>query len=155
MNATCTPLQVWFWRAYLVTMQTLGMSALQFQRQLGLNCNQAVFQLLHKLRAGMVRPDRDLIGAQWPVELDEAFVGGKTRGEGHGVHHKMYVASTVEVLQKHNKRGGRLRLQVLNDLGKRSLETFVTGKIESHSHVVSLGANRIGMVDRRLGHPRT
>jgi hypothetical protein len=36
MHATRTPLQVWFWAAYLVTTQTPGMSALQFQRQLGL-----------------------------------------------------------------------------------------------------------------------
>ena len=30
MHATRTPLQVWFWAAYLVTTQTPGMSALQF-----------------------------------------------------------------------------------------------------------------------------
>ena len=33
MHATRTPLQVWFWAAYLVTAQTPGMSALQFQRR--------------------------------------------------------------------------------------------------------------------------
>lgn len=67
MHATRTPLQVWFWGAYLVTTQTPGMSALQFQRQLGLRRYETAFQVLHKLRAGMVRPDRDRIGAQWPV----------------------------------------------------------------------------------------
>jgi hypothetical protein len=34
-------------------------SAVQFQRQLGLKRYETAFQLLHKLRAGMVRPDRD------------------------------------------------------------------------------------------------
>ena len=34
MHATRTPLQVWFWAAYLVTTQAPGLSALQFQRQL-------------------------------------------------------------------------------------------------------------------------
>ena len=59
MHATRTPLQVWFWGAYLVMTQTPGMSALQFQRQLGIHRYETAFQLLHKLRAGMVRPDRD------------------------------------------------------------------------------------------------
>ncbi len=145
MHATRTPLQVWFWGAYLVTTQTPGMSALQFQRQLGLRRYETAFQVLHKLRAGMVRPDRDRIGAQWPIELDETLLGGKTRGEGRGVHHKIYVAGAVEVRQKQDKRGrravyaGRLRLQVLNDRGKRSLETFVTENIETHSHVITDG----------------
>jgi len=121
------------------------LTALQFQRQLGLRRYETAFQVLHKLRAGMVRPDRDRIGAQWPVELDETLVGGKTRGEGRGVHHKMYVVGAVEVRQKQDKHGrravyaGRLRLRVLNDRGKRSLETFVTENIETHSHVTTDG----------------
>ena len=145
MHATRTPLQVWFWGAYLVATQTPGMSALQFQRQLGMSRYETAFLLLHKLRAGMVRPDRDRIGAQWPVELDEALVGGKTRSEGRGVHHKVYVAGAVEVRQKQGKRGrravyaGRLRLQVLKDRGKRSLETFVTDNVEPHSQVTTDG----------------
>ena len=64
MHATLTPLQVWFWAAYLVTTQTQSMSAMQFQRQLGLARYETAFQMLHKLRAAMVRPDRDRIGAQ-------------------------------------------------------------------------------------------
>jgi hypothetical protein len=39
-----------------------GMSAMQFQRQLGIARYETAFQILHKLRAGMVRPDRDRIG---------------------------------------------------------------------------------------------
>jgi len=77
MHATRTPLQVWFWGAYLVTTQTPGMSALQLQRQLGIRRYETAFHLLHKLRAGMVRPDRDQIGGDWPVEVDETLVGGR------------------------------------------------------------------------------
>jgi len=38
-----------------VTTQTPGQSALQFQRQLGLKRYETAFQMLHKLRAGLVR----------------------------------------------------------------------------------------------------
>lgn len=93
MHATRTPLLAWFWGAYLVATQTLGMSALQFQRQLWLHRNETAFQLLYKVRAGMFRPNRDRIGGQWTVELDEVLIGGKTRG----VHHRVYVAGAAEV----------------------------------------------------------
>ena len=86
MERSRTPLSTWFWAAYLVASQTKGMSAVQFQRQLGLTRYETAFGILHKLRAGMVRPDRDRIGAGEGeyVEVDESYVGGWTRGEGRG-----------------------------------------------------------------------
>jgi hypothetical protein len=57
MEGTHTPLSVWFWADYLVASQTAGISATQFQRQIGLSRYETAFQILHKLRAGMVRPD--------------------------------------------------------------------------------------------------
>ncbi len=85
MHATRTSLQAWFLAAYLMTSKTPGMSALQLQRQLGLSRYETAFQILHKLRVGMVRPSRDSIGLDWPVEVDETLVGGRTRGKGRGV----------------------------------------------------------------------
>ncbi len=93
MERSHTPLNVWFWAAYLLASQTPGMSAVQFQRQLGLSRYETAFQILHKLRSGMVRPNQDRIGGQPKnhVEVDETWVGGRTRGEGRGVHHKVPV----------------------------------------------------------------
>ena len=100
MQDTRTPLSTWFWGAYLMTTQTPGISSTQFQRQLGLSSRQTSFTLLHKLRSCMVRPDRDKIGREWPVEIDECYVGGVTRGEGSGVHHMTMVIGAVEVCTK-------------------------------------------------------
>src|ERR1700684_1050755 len=77
MERSHTPLSIWFWAAYLVASQTPGMSAVQFQRQLGLSRYETAFQILHKLRAGMVRENRDRIGGEFPCEVDETYVGGK------------------------------------------------------------------------------
>src|SRR5712671_1336152 len=55
MQSSHTPLSTWFWGAYLMTTQTPGQSAVQFQRQLGLARYETAFQILHKLRA-----DREL-----------------------------------------------------------------------------------------------
>ena len=53
--------------------------------------------MLHNLRSGMVRPERDTSGGEHPVEVDECYVGGRTRGEGRGTHHKATVVGAVEV----------------------------------------------------------
>lgn len=69
MQGSHMPLSVWFWAAYLVASHTAGMSAAHFQRQLGLSRYETAFQILHKLRAGMARPDADCI---WWVKTGEA-----------------------------------------------------------------------------------
>jgi len=142
MQGSHMPLSTWFWAAYLVASQTPGISAVQFQRQLRLSRYETAFGLLHKLRAGMVRPDRDRIGGvpKTHIEVDETWVGGRTRGEGRGVHHKTLVAAAVEV--RHRKPGtaqdkrkdgryaGRLRLAVADDRSAASLCGFVENAVE-------------------------
>lgn len=73
-----------------------GISAVQFQRHLGLAHYETAFQMLHRLRAGMVRPDQDRIGAEWLVEVDETLVGGRTQGCATVWHsNKVKAASTT------------------------------------------------------------
>lgn len=97
MEKSKLPLYMWFWGAFLVTSLTPGMSALQFQKMLGIRRYETAFNMLHKLRVAMVRPERDSIGGEWPVEVDETYVGGATQGEGRGRHHKTLVGGIVEV----------------------------------------------------------
>lgn len=150
LERTRTPLSTWFWGAYLLSSMTPGMSAVQFQRQLGLNRYETAFQILHKLRAGMVRPERDRIG-QPPdhVEVDETWVGGKTRGEGRGVHNQTLVVGAVEVRQRKDtktgkgapRRGGRyagrLRLEVVPRRTAKALCGFVEASVEPGTMVVT------------------
>src|SRR6202166_2883127 len=111
MARSHTPLSVWFWSAYLVSSQTPGMSAVQLQRQLGLSRYETAFQILHKLRAGMVRPDRDRIGGaigiKDHVEVGGTYIGGPTRGEGKRPHteDKTIVIAAVEVRTRPAKKG--------------------------------------------------
>jgi len=156
MQSTHTPLSTWFWGAYLVTTQTPGQSALQFQRQLGLTRYETAFQILHKLRSGMVRPDRDGIGGEHIVEVDECFIGGSTRGEGRGVHHKVTVVGAVEVRERkdaedraakyrqHHKDGvplkklvyaGRLRLRLIEGRDAKSLLLFILENVAKGTKV--------------------
>jgi hypothetical protein len=128
------------------------MSAVQFQRQLGLKRYETAFQLLHKLRTAMVRPDRDRIGGHFSVEVDETFVGGRTVGEGRGRHHKTLVVGAIEKRKRKTKKrqgdsgraprrgdlyAGRLRLHIVPDRSAKSLEGFVLNAVQPGTHVTT------------------
>jgi transposase-like protein len=149
MEGTHTPLSVWFWAAYLVASQTPGISATQFQRQIGLSRYETAFQILHKLRAGMVRPDQDRIGGRpgEHIEVDEAYVGGRTRGKGRGVTDKVLVACAVEVRQrkpgtkldkrKGGRYAGRVRLDVVVNRGADALCGFVESAVAPGTQIIT------------------
>ena len=149
MERSHTPLSVWFWAAYLVASQTQGMSAVQFQRQLGLTRYETAFGILHKLRAGMVRPDQDRIGGRTGehVEVDETYVGGRTRGEGRGIHHETLVTAAVEVRhrepgtaqdkRKDGRYAGRVRLSIADDRSAGSLVGFVESAVMPGALVIT------------------
>lgn len=151
MENTRTPLSTWFWAAYLLSSSTPGMSAVQFQRQLDLSRYETAFQILHKLRAGMVRPDQDRIGTGTMsdhVEIDEVWIGGRSKGQGRGVHNKTLVSGAVEVRTKAAvvgkaapRRGGRyagrLRMAVVPNRTAKALCGFVERAVDTGSMVVT------------------
>lgn len=104
--------------------------------------------MLHKLRAGMVRPEHDKIGGnpREHVEVDKTWVGGRTRGEGRGVHHKVLVACAVEVRcrkpgtkranRKDGRYAGRVRLAVIPDRSAHSLCGFIENAVAPGSLII-------------------
>lgn len=136
MHRTRTPLRKWFIAAYLVSTLTPGISAVQLQRQLGLRSYETAFNMLHKLRAAMVRPDRGRIHGV--VEMDETYIGAPKPGKsGRGAYGKVIVAGAIEVLgrSERHQRAGRLRLRIVPDLTARSLMGFARRSIEEGSWV--------------------
>src|SRR6516164_2506246 len=90
---------------------------------------------LHPVKGSLPTYEQINIGDQHPVEVDEALVGGRTRGEGRGNHHKTTVVGAIEVRTrrpaaegKKQKRiiyAGRLRLRLVQDRGAKELTKFV------------------------------
>jgi len=138
MHRTRTPLRIWFYAAYLAVTQTPGMSARQFRRQVGLKSYEVAFNMLHKLRAAMVRPERDKIHGL--VEMDETFIGGPEHGKvGRGALGKVLVAGAVEIRDnpKDGTMSGRLRLKIIPDASFESLYSFISLNIEMKSIIVT------------------
>jgi hypothetical protein len=134
------------------------MSALPCQRPLGLRRDKTAFQRLHKRRAARVRPGRERIGAEWPVEVDETYVGDATQGEGRGRPPKTLVVGRVEVRprrktpgpdpnlpsgQRPPRRGGhrrsliagRWRLPVIPNRQQETLEPLMVANVPPRTQV--------------------
>ena len=133
LHGTRTPLTLWFWAAYLMTTATQGISAVQLQRQLGIERHETVWVILHKLRRAMVNPERaSLTGA---VEVDECFVGGHEAGRRGGrllKGSKMLVVVAVEV---RGAGSGRVRTQVIDGASADTLCGFVTATVAAGATV--------------------
>ena len=102
MARSHTPLSVWFWSAYLVSSQTPGMSAVQLRRQLGLSRYETAFQILRKLRAGMVRPRIRTGSAAGPASTSKSMKPGLAAGRAATA-----VASHDKVLRRQRCAGSR------------------------------------------------
>lgn len=74
MHRSRQHLTTWFYAAYLMSTLTPGISALQFQKQLGIKRYETAFNMLHKLRSALVAPDREKLKGE--VEVDECYIGG-------------------------------------------------------------------------------
>ena len=140
MERSHTPLNVWFWAAYLVASQTPGMSAVQFQRQLVFRATRRPFNSPQApLGHGAAQPRQDRWTAKNHVEVDETWVGGRTRGEGRVFTTRFSVSCAIEV--RHRKPGtkldnrkdgryaGRVRLAVVLDRSAESLCGFVESTV--------------------------
>jgi len=133
---THKPLTLWFRAIWYITSQKNGTSALGLQRILGLGSYRTAWTWLHKLRRAMVRQGRDkLIGI---VEVDEAYIGSPGSGgkRGRGAENKIIIAVAVEI---NDKKIGRIRIDVINDVSSISLHEFIEQTIEKGSTIVTDG----------------
>jgi transposase-like protein/Zn ribbon nucleic-acid-binding protein len=135
MERTHTPLAVWFLGAFLMATLKPGISALQFQQQAGLRRYETAFQILHKLRAAMVAPDRSKLSGE--VEVDESYIGGHEIGKpGRGADKKSLVIGAVEVLHGDKRSySGRIRLALIPTFSFVHLSDFLNQNVEPGSIV--------------------
>ncbi len=136
---THTSLSIWFQGAFIMTTLKLGISALQFQQQAGIGRYETAFQILHKLRATMVAPERSKLGGM--IECDETYIGGHELGKpGRGAEKKSLVVGAVEVVQGENgPYSGRIRLELIPTADYVHLSDFLVKNVERGTTVKTDG----------------
>ena len=124
LHNTKTPLTTWFWAAYLAVTDKRGLSALLFQRQLGLRRYETAWMLLHKLRRAMVNANREPLHGD--VEMDDTWIGGPQPGLRGSRQLKGRKAVLVMVaVEKRGEISGRVRMAVLPDMKEATVHAFV------------------------------
>ena len=136
-DRTRTPLTVWFNACWLFSTSKDGISAVSLQRTLEIGSYQTAWAMLHRLRAVLVRTDRELLSGT--VEVDETFIGGHEpwlRG-GRAKGKKVLTAIAVEVIEP---RGfGRVRMAPVADGSAACLHAFVTDHVAPGARVITDG----------------
>lgn len=89
-----TPLQKWFYAMYLFTTSRHGVPAKELQRQLGVTYKTA-WRMGHEIRKYMADTDGDgSLGGH--VEIDETYIGGKSKGQGFKLDKKTPVVGMLQ-----------------------------------------------------------
>jgi transposase-like protein len=79
LEKTRKPLKMWFRAVFEISSRRNGISGKELQRIMGFGSYETAWTWLHKLRASLVRPNREPLGRD--VQVDEAFVGAKRAGK--------------------------------------------------------------------------
>jgi transposase-like protein len=123
-------MKTWFHAIWWITVQKNGVSALNFQRNIGLGSYETSWLLFHKIRNAMIHADRTQL--QGDVEVDEAFVGGVRSGKrGRGAEGKELIVIAAEFAGQ--SRIGRIRIERIHDASADSLEPFIKANIAKGS----------------------
>ena len=129
LHDTRTPLVSWFYAMYLFCTTRHGVSGKELQRQLGVTYKTGyrIGMQIRKLTEEADHFDAMLAGH---VELDEAYVGGRTSGgkRGRGAPNKTIVMGLVE-------RGGRMAAEVIPNVKKDTLRKVVLDNVQPGSVV--------------------
>jgi hypothetical protein len=124
LEKTRKPLKMWFRAVFEVSTRRTGISAMDLMRIMGFGSYKTAWTWLHKLRAALVRPEREPLGPF--VQMDEALVGGK------GGPHKELVLVAAEA-------DGRVRLAHAETNDKATLRRFADGQVAPDARVVTDG----------------
>lgn len=128
MEDSHLPIRKWLIAFHMMCASKKGVSALQIKRQLGVAYKTAWF-LCHRIRAAMTDGTGLLRGT---VEVDECYVGGKTRRgiRGRGSERKTPVVALVQ-------RDGNMRTRVVERVNAKELKGAIRDMVHGSSRIMT------------------
>jgi len=129
-----------------------GVSALLLQGQLGIRCYETAWMMLHKLRRAMVNLAREPLHGD--VEIDETWVGGTQAGlRGSRQLKGRKAALVVVAVEKRGKASGRIRMEVIPDFTKKTMNSFIQRNVTPGSIIYTDGLKSFdGLVEAGFKH---
>lgn len=121
-----------------MTTDKRGLSALLFQRQLGLSRYETAWMMLHKLRRATVNAAREPLHSE--VEVDDTWVGGEQAGlRGSRQLKDRRAALVLVAVEKRGRASGRARMSVIPDFKASTITRFLTQNVAPGSIIYSDG----------------
>ncbi len=120
-NDSHLPLNTWFMAVLLLVEARKGFSANQMKRTLGVSYKTAWY-LCHRIRAAMAQAEHVMLSGV--VEMDETYIGGRTRGMGRGPHGK-----GKQIVVAIRERGGDVRFFRAEDAKSGTLAKYIADNI--------------------------
>jgi transposase-like protein len=131
-----TPLKEWFLAIYLICESKKGVSGLALARHLGMKDERRAYTLKNHIQKAMAERNQGYL-LEGFVEVDEAFFGGKTRGQGTGTTGKTSVLVAVSVNEQ--DRPNFVRFKVIDNLQGKTIETAAQTMLAATCQVVTDG----------------
>jgi transposase len=153
-HKSSTSLHLWFYAMYLMTSTRCGISAKQLERELGVTYKTA-WRMAHLIRQKLMVEGAEPFTNGSPVEMDETYIGGRSRGRagrpGLDTPHKTAVFGMAQ-------RGGRVMAVTVANAQKASLMPHVTERVLPASTVYTdeflsyRGLGKMGYHHSRIAH---
>lgn len=146
MQHTKAPLRAWLYGLFCLGGRKTSISALQFQKEMGLGSYRTAWAMLHKIRRALAE-NSEFPLSRGRVEIDESQVGGG--GDGSGRFGRRlgedgsWIVVAVERLTVPDKKGepqevaGSARMAVVNDTSAASLVPFVKNTVAPGATLVT------------------
>lgn len=151
-------LDKWLPAVWLAANSKNGISSHELGRALGVTQKSAWF-MLHRIRLAMQNRTFEMLSGT--VEVDETYIGGKARnmhrghgartprkgtmGRGRGTANKTVIVGMIE-------RGGKVRANVVDDIKRRTLQSYVADAVEPGSSVYTDSLPSYVGLDRDYSH---
>ncbi|WP_348265076.1 IS1595 family transposase [Telmatobacter sp. DSM 110680] len=116
-----------------------GVSSYEIKRAIGVT-QKSTWHMLHRIRLAMTDLATEKFGTDFPIEIDETFVGGKVRNMHKSRRDKRlnYSAGNGKaIVMGMLERGGRVRARVIADRKVQTMRPVLEGSIERGANVIT------------------
>lgn len=153
-HKSSTSLHLWFYAMYLMTSTRCGISAKQLERELGVTYKTA-WRMAHLIRTKLMAQESEPFEGKTPIEIDEAYIGGRRRGMATGRPDPVFSNKTAifGMVQRH----GKVAAVAVRDVKSATLLPPVIERVLPASTIYSdeyRGYDALGFSERKYVHQR-
>jgi len=133
-HKSSTSLHLWFYAMYLMASTRCGISAKQLERELGVTYKTA-WRIANQIRHKLMAEDAEAFDGSAPIEMDEAYIGGKRRGRKGSVVGRPGKDSHYQPVFGMVQRGGKVVITTVENASRASLMPHVVEYVMPESTV--------------------